>query len=96
MADYSAVSAAVDVADAEDEEEEIIMDEPAPEVSWKVVSIMYACSCAICAVLAALQFGVHIEQVEGVWLIFAPFWPCLAYSLHRMRKQFKESKLKAE
>ena len=44
MADYSAVSAAVDAADAEDEEEEIIMDEPAPEVSWKVVSIMYACS----------------------------------------------------
>ena len=68
-------------------------DAPLPPISWKIVSLIYAFGCALCALFGGLHFF-GIEQVKGIWLIFVFFPPCLLYSLLQYRRQASESALK--
>eukprot|EP00324_Dicrateria_rotunda_P008794 CAMPEP_0206177032 /NCGR_PEP_ID=MMETSP1474-20131121/59952_1 /ASSEMBLY_ACC=CAM_ASM_001110 /TAXON_ID=97495 /ORGANISM="Imantonia sp., Strain RCC918" /LENGTH=114 /DNA_ID=CAMNT_0053588521 /DNA_START=20 /DNA_END=364 /DNA_ORIENTATION=- len=88
------VSAVDDSAIAADEV--MTADVVTPEVqeeheplSWKVVSIIYAGGVFLCLLFAALH-ALKVDTVKGFWIIFAPFLPCLAYSLHRWRLQVQE------
>lgn len=58
-------------------------------LSWRVVSMIYAVGSGLCVLLAVLHYAFAVKQVEGFWLIFAFFPPCLLYSLHRMRLQLQ-------
>ena len=46
-----------------------------------VVTGMYAIASLIFVVLIVLDKVVVVPQVEGFWIIFAPFIPCLLVSL---------------
>jgi len=55
----------------------------ANEFNWRVVVYMHAAGLAICLVFAAITFLEVSEQLDGAWLIFAPFGPSLLYALHK-------------
>ena len=67
------------------------------ELSWKVVSYMYAVGSLACAIFGGLHAWPSVDadgaaakafpQVQGYYLIFSPFPPCFAYALHRWRAQ---------
>ena len=61
-----------------------------PPISWKIVSIIYACGCVLCALFAALDMVFKFEQVKGFWLIFGLFPLTLLYSLYKWRGQSAE------
>ena len=73
---------------------------PAPaeanEISWKVVMMMYAVGVVICAVMGAIQVSGVADNLDGSWLIFAPFGPCLMYATFRHFKQAGEEKPKTD
>ncbi|KAL1530685.1 hypothetical protein AB1Y20_001585 [Prymnesium parvum] len=66
------------------------------ELSWKVVSILYALGVALCVLFAILQVVWNIESVRGFWIIFSPFAPCLVYGLYRYRLQLDAAKHKQD
>lgn len=61
--------------------------EAEPEMHWKYVALIYAAGSALFALFLALEKGFHVTQVQGFWLIFAFFPPCLAYAYRRHRQQ---------
>ena len=70
-------------------------EEPMPELSWKVVTIIYAIGSVICAIFGALNFF-EIEQVKGFWLIFVVFPPALIYAFPKYRSQQARYALEAK
>ena len=74
-----AVESAADAADD--------IDQPLPPISWKIVSIIYACGSLISVIFAVLDLGLKVEQVKGFWLIFALFPFALAYAIYMWRGQ---------
>ena len=66
------------------------------ELSWKIVCMMYGFGSALCALFATLEKLWGIEQVKGMWLIFAPFLPCLAYAAFKFRRQMLQEKSKRD
>ena len=56
-------------------------------LSWYIVCCMYAVGVVICAVLGAIQVSGAYPNLEGSWLIFAPFGPCLGYAFTRHLSQ---------
>ena len=61
-------------------------EEEMPELSWKVVTMIYAVGSVICAIFGALQLF-EVEQVKGFWLIFVVFPPALIYAFPKYRSQ---------
>jgi hypothetical protein len=51
------------------------------EINYNFVTGMYAIASLIFVVLIVLDKVVVVPQVEGFWIIFAPFIPCLLVSL---------------
>jgi len=75
-----------------------LVSSPPPDaraVSWAVVSIMYAVGCLLCVVMGALHLA-EVEALRGLWLIFAPFGPCLVYALVQLPRSRQTSKDHAE
>ena len=58
--------------------------------------MMYAVGVAICAVMGAIQVSGVASNLDGSWLIFAPFGPCLMYATFRHFKQAREEKPKTD
>ena len=73
-------------------------DAPSSEISWRIVCYMYAVGFAISMVLGAIQLsGTGPTNLEGSWLIFVPFGPCLAYALMRhVQQQRQQQKPKTD
>ena len=63
------------------------LEAEATELSWYIVCCMYAVGVVICAVLGAIQVSGAYPNLEGSWLIFAPFGPCLGYAFTRHLSQ---------
>ena len=66
------------------------------EISWKVIVMMYAVGVVICAIMGGIQFYGVATNLDGSWLIFAPFGPCLVYATSRHFKQSREEKPKTD
>ena len=66
--------------------EEEAEDAPLPPISWKIVSIIYACGSVLCAVFGVLHYN-GVQQVKGFYLTFALFPVCLLYALFKWRAQ---------
>ena len=65
---------------------------PPTEISWRVVCYMYAVGFFLSIVLGAVQLAGVAENLEGSWLIFVPFGPCLVYALTRHAQQQRKDK----
>ena len=65
---------------------------PSAEISWRVVCYMYAVGFFLSIVLGAVQLAGVAENLEGSWLIFVPFGPCLVYALTRHAQQQRKDK----
>ncbi|CAM9708572.1 unnamed protein product, partial [Chrysoparadoxa australica] len=50
-------------------------------INYNFVSGAYLCCCLILAALLVLEKQFEVEEVKGTWLVFAPFAPCLLWSL---------------
>lgn len=74
---------------AGDEEEEL------PELSWRIVSMIYAGGSAFCALFGVLHI-LEYEAVKGFWLIFAVFPACLVYGLVQWKAQRERHALQAK
>ncbi|KAL3926775.1 MAG: hypothetical protein SGPRY_003144, partial [Prymnesium sp.] len=66
------------------------------ELNWKVVCLLYAVGVALSLLFAALQLIWKVSAVQGCWIIFAPFAPCLLYAMYRCRLQVRAAKTKAD
>jgi len=67
------------------------------EISWKIICYMYAVGFAISIILGAVQLSGVAPTLEGSWLIFVPFGPCLVYAVTRhMQQQRLQQKPKAD
>ncbi|CAN0232094.1 unnamed protein product, partial [Ectocarpus sp. 6 AP-2014] len=54
---------------------------PSPGINYNFVAGSYLLCSLILVVLLALDKFLHVEAVEGSWVVFAPFFPCLAWAL---------------
>jgi hypothetical protein len=54
---------------------------PQEDVSYDFIASMYAIGAMIAIILAGLDMGLHLEEVKGFWIIFAPFTVCLIWAL---------------
>jgi hypothetical protein len=54
---------------------------PQEDVSYDFIASMYAIGAVIAIILAGLDLGLHLEEVKGFWIIFAPFTVCLLWAL---------------
>eukprot|EP00414_Alexandrium_minutum_P000260 CAMPEP_0113823806 /NCGR_PEP_ID=MMETSP0328-20130328/2926_1 /TAXON_ID=39455 /ORGANISM="Alexandrium minutum" /LENGTH=92 /DNA_ID=CAMNT_0000791745 /DNA_START=71 /DNA_END=349 /DNA_ORIENTATION=+ /assembly_acc=CAM_ASM_000350 len=85
--------------------------EPAPGVNYGVIVGLQSFGCAICLLLAALQFvasqpGAEYPSLDwvkgsGWWILPAPFFPAVVYyiliwSVQRSRGKAETDKKKAE
>jgi hypothetical protein len=57
------------------------MFRPSDGINYNFVAGVYCFAVLICASLLALDKAIHVNQVEGYWIVFAPFIPCLVWSL---------------
>jgi hypothetical protein len=72
-------------------------EDAAPEpLSWRVVSMIYAAGSVACLLFAVLSLVFKVEQIDGFWLIFALFPPCLLYSLYMQYTQKSALKPKGD
>jgi hypothetical protein len=51
------------------------------QINYNFVAGCYAVASFIFFVLLALEKILKVPQVEGFWIVFAPFCPCLAWAL---------------
>jgi len=54
---------------------------PAEGINYDFVVNMYAAASVVFATLAVLDRFMKVPQVEGYWIIFSPFLPCLLWAL---------------
>lgn len=52
---------------------------PSPSINYNFVAGVYGFFSALCLLLGALHF--YSPQVEGFFVVLAPFVPCFAWSL---------------
>jgi hypothetical protein len=63
-------------------------DDASPPLAWGVVCLMYLGGFALCVLFAVLQAAeLAPEALDGAWIIFVPFGPCLGYALYRYRQE---------
>lgn len=49
-------------------------------ISYSFILISYAICSAICILLIGLEYGARLEAVQGYWVVFSPFLPCLLWA----------------
>eukprot|EP00903_Cladosiphon_okamuranus_P014810 g13716.t1 len=54
---------------------------PSLGINYNFVAGAYLVCSVIFGVLLCLDKQFHVEAVEGGWVVFAPFLPCLAWAL---------------
>ena len=70
-------------------------EEQLPELSWRIVSMIYAAGTALCAIFGVLH-KMEVKSVQGFWLIFVVFPPSLCYSLVKWKAQRERHALEAK
>ena len=66
---------------------------PADGINYNFVTGTYAAAVAVFGVLLGLDKMAKVPQVEGFWIIFLPFIPCLAWSLIIRGRWLQQQKL---
>ena len=54
---------------------------PSDGINYDFVVNVYAAASVVFAALAVLDRFMKVPQVEGYWIIFSPFLPCLLWAL---------------
>jgi hypothetical protein len=54
---------------------------PSSDINYRFVSGAYMLLAVLGVIFKALEYLEKSESIKGVWLIFAPFAPCLLWSL---------------
>ena len=65
---------------------------PSEGINYNFVVYTYAAASIIGAGLLGLDKVAGLPQVEGYWIIFSPFLPCLLWSLVVRQRWLKERK----
>ena len=71
-------------------------EEELPELSWRVVSMIYAAGTALCVTFGVLHYVLEFNTVKGFWLIFVVFPPSLVYALVKWKAQRERHALEAK
>ena len=68
---------------------------PSKDINYNFVAGMYALATLILVLLLVLDKVLQVTQVAGFYIIFAPFAPCLLWSLF-VRSRWLADKAEAE
>jgi len=66
------------------------------QINYNFVAGMYFFASVLFLILAVLDKVIMVHQVEGFYIIFSPFLPCLLWSLVVRSKWLKQEKSKTE
>jgi len=72
---------------------------PSEGINYNFVAGTYAAAVVLFVALLLLDKAAKVPQVEGFWIIFSPFVPCLAWALlvrSRWLKEEQQRKSKTE
>ena len=59
---------------------------PSSSINYKVIFLLYACCCLLSVLFYFLEYRLvsreneNFASIEGVHIIFAPFWPAAAWA----------------